>query len=108
MKIFIIDSQNNKRTLEVPYNITIRELKKRCDINNAYLFDIVFVFNGTILENDASLEFYGIKEESQIIFFGDFNRHDSKHKCPYGCGRLIPDKYKGCTELLRDYPEYFK
>ena len=30
------------------------------------------------------------------------------HKCPYGCGRLIPNTYKGCTELLKDHPDYFK
>ena len=30
----------------------------------------------------------------------------SKHICPYGCGRMIPNKYHGCTELLRDLPNY--
>ena len=30
-----------------------------------------------------------------------------EHICPYGCGRLIPDKYKGCTELLQAKPNYF-
>jgi len=30
------------------------------------------------------------------------------HKCPYGCGRLIPITYNGCTELLKDHPDYFK
>ena len=29
------------------------------------------------------------------------------HICPYGCGRLIPDEYKGCTELLQAKPNYF-
>jgi len=105
MKIFIVDSQGNKRTLEVPYNITIRELKERCHINN---ISIDFLFNGVILENDDSLSDHEIEEGSQICFLGDFNRNEAKHKCPYGCGRMIPDNYKGCTELLRDYPDYFK
>ncbi len=29
------------------------------------------------------------------------------HICPYGCGRFIPDEYKGCTELLQAKPNYF-
>ena len=30
-----------------------------------------------------------------------------EHICPYGCGRLIPNNYKGCTELLQAKPNYF-
>jgi adenine specific DNA methylase Mod len=30
-----------------------------------------------------------------------------EHICPYGCGRYIPNEYKGCTELLKDQPNYF-
>ena len=30
------------------------------------------------------------------------------HICPYGCGRQIPDEYKGCTELLAEHPDYFE
>ena len=29
------------------------------------------------------------------------------HTCPYGCGRQIPDKYNGCSELLQAEPNYF-
>ena len=29
------------------------------------------------------------------------------HTCPYGCGRPIPDAFKGCTELLDVFPDYF-
>ena len=32
---------------------------------------------------------------------------NSTHLCPYGCGRQIPDKYKGCSELLQAEPNYF-
>ena len=28
------------------------------------------------------------------------------HICPYGCGRNIPDGFKGCTELLQFNPNY--
>ena len=30
------------------------------------------------------------------------------HTCPYGCGRPIPDSFRGCTELLAAFPDYFK
>ena len=30
------------------------------------------------------------------------------HTCPYGCGRPIPNSFKGCTELLAVFPDYFK
>ena len=29
------------------------------------------------------------------------------HTCPYGCGRPIPDSFRGCTELLAAFPDYF-
>ena len=29
------------------------------------------------------------------------------HTCPYGWGRPIPDSFKGCTELLTAFPNYF-
>ena len=29
------------------------------------------------------------------------------HTCPYGCGRPIPNSFKGCTELLAAFPDYF-
>ena len=37
--------------------------------------------------------------------FGDGNY--GFHVCPYGCGRPIPNAFKGCTELLQAYPNYF-
>ncbi len=30
------------------------------------------------------------------------------HTCPYGCGRPIPNSFRGCTELLAAFPDYFK
>ena len=37
--------------------------------------------------------------------FGDGNY--GFHVCPYGCGRPIPNAFRGCTELLEAYPNYF-
>ena len=36
------------------------------------------------------------------------HRNTYTHICPYGCGRQIPDEFKGCTELLAEYPDYFE
>ena len=45
----------------------------------------------------------------EIIYFVKKLRctYSGGHICPYGCGRLIPDEYKGCTELLQAKPNYF-
>ena len=40
-----------------------------------------------------------------ITFNPGTNVH--KHISPYGCGRMIPDDFRGCKELLRVYPNYF-
>ena len=48
--------------------ITVKEFKK--EIEKLYSFDseqIKLIFNGTMLENDKTLEEYGIKEGNQII-----------------------------------------
>ena len=110
MRVCIIDAHNNRKYLEVPNNITIEELKKRCHITNINFSDIEFASNGNLLENGDSLDRYLFwdKEVYYINFFGLFDLDEGKHKCPYGCGRMIPDNYKGCSELLRDYPDFFK
>ena len=49
-------------------NITVKEFKK--EIEKLYSFDseqIKLIFNGTMLENDKTLEEYGIKENNHII-----------------------------------------
>ena len=39
-------------------------------------------------------------------FLGDMGNYGF-HTCPYGCGRPIPDAFRGCTELLQAIPDYF-
>ena len=31
----------------------------------------------------------------------------TEHLCPYGCGRQVPNEFKGCTELLQAKPNYY-
>ena len=54
-----------------------------------------------------------LKEEYQSFWDNFWNKLFGKmglygfHTCPYGCGRPIPDAFKGCTELLQVFPDYF-
>ena len=45
----------------------------------------------------------------KIYFIKKLEIHYSggEHICPYGCGKYIPNEYKGCTELLAAQPNYF-
>ena len=49
----------------------------------------------------------GLPEMAPLGFLGKHEGGGPEHICPYGCGRMIPDGYKGCTELLQERPNYF-
>ena len=36
-----------------------------------------------------------------------YRENESTHICPYGCGRQVPNEFKGCTELLQARPNYY-
>ena len=48
----------------------------------------------------------GIKDGDRIVLL-PLVMAGGGHICPYGCGRIIPDGYKGCTELLQERPNFF-
>ena len=106
MKIIIIqDPSGKKYTLDISNNNTILEMKKQYAKDNYY--SILFKYDGEILRDNETLNYYGI-EEGDIIIASETSRGGGGgHICPYGCGRFIPDNYKGCTELLKDFPNYF-
>ena len=52
----------------------------------------------SLVSDGGSIEFV---KNSDMTYSG------GEHICPYGCGRLIPNNYKGCTELLQAKPNYF-
>ena len=113
-----------RKRLDFPNDITVGELKY------GYLgkigFDpgcLLFYKHDGILEDNKKISTYGI-EDGDTIFVEDelemekkfferehkfiaVYRKNSTHTCPYGCGRQIPDKYKGCSELLQAEPNYF-
>ncbi len=69
-----------------------------------------------LLDDNDRISTYGIKD-GDIIDVGrpiqrlnkmmTYSDSGSTHVCPYGCGRQIPDGYKGCSELLQAEPNYF-
>ena len=103
IKVNIINGLSQKFVIEAQKNETIRELKQKylkargLSINSVY-----FICNGNYLEDDFKL--YDCYYEGDYINSSDFAGY---HKCPYGCGRSIPDEYKGCTEFLKDFPNYY-
>ena len=105
MKIFIIGRCGGlKIEIEIQNDIPIIDLKKKCK-----LF-CVFFYRGKILKDYKRVCDYGIKEYDKIYYkeiASGGGPLSTTHICPYGCGRQIPDDYKGCTELLKAIPNYF-
>ena len=109
MKIFIEDDRGRKIELHVSEDLTFREVKEKYysalgDFTSVQFF---FLCNGEEAKDEKRLCDYDI-EDGDIIIAGPYPRGGGGHICPYGCGREIPDNYKGCTELLKDHPNYFK
>ena len=74
--------------------------------------NVTFKFGGKILNSPRFRE----KNVEEILPSGSLiiyrkqkpmTYSGGQHICPYGCGRYIPDEYKGCTELLQAKPNFF-
>ena len=96
---------------DIPRDMHIWKLKEMIKERIGCEFDeFELLFKTRILNDfDKTLEFYGVKNRNRIRLIGRAvaGGGDPEHLCPYGCGRMIPDKFKGCTELLQAYPNYF-
>ena len=108
MRIEISNRRGQRTTLDVPNNITVEELDDRyARIIGVGGHRFQYRFLDEVLKYDRNLSYYGI-EHDDIIVANEYSRGGGgEHTCPYGCGRNIPDNYKGCTELLKDFPNYF-
>ena len=99
--------------LEVPEDIPIFKMDEKFCKTSGYPMrqHLQYLYHGEVLDYDSDLSDYGIGDGDIIGVFDDDIRGggegDGSHICPYGCGRQIPDGYKGCTELLQAKPNYF-
>ena len=69
-----------------------------------------FLFRGMVYDFRSSITFaeIGMEDNARIFICNEVIAGGGpEHICPYGCGRMIPDGYKGCTELLQERPNYF-
>ena len=107
MKIIILDSKNRKIELNVSDDLTIREVKEKYYSALGDFRRVNFKYDGEVLRDDKQLCDYGIEDYDCIVSGLEYRGGGGVHICPYGCGREIPDNYKGCTELLKDHPDYF-
>ena len=109
MKIFIHDMRGRRRQIElhVSEDLTFREVKEKYYSALGDFTDVQFKCDGEVPIDEKRLCDYDI-EDGDIIIASPYARAGGGHICPYGCGREIPDNYKGCTELLKDHPNYFK
>ena len=107
MKIFIRDVEGRKIELHVSEDLTFREVKEKYYSALGDFTDVQFKCDGVVPKDEERLCDYDV-EDGDIIMASPYARGGGGHICPYGCGREIPDNYKGCTELLKDHPNYFK
>ena len=68
MNIIIKDTRGKNFVLNVTRNTTIRELKEKyANSLGLSFFDFIFKFNGNVLRNDKTLDYYEIEDGDTII-----------------------------------------
>ncbi len=106
-------------TMCVEPNSIIKDVLKEFLVRNHYFEDLdpriyFFKYSGKLLNSPKFIDrrindvlrpgvTINFVKKSELKYSGG----GEEHICPYGCGRLIPDEYKGCTELLQAKPNYF-
>ena len=116
MEIRFSDGKDIIYTTYVEPNSIIKDVLKEFLVRNSYYKDpdpnmYAFEYNGKILNSPKFIDrrINSLVRAGHTIIFKKLELRYSggEHICPYGCGRLIPDEYKGCTELLQAKPNYF-
>ena len=106
LEVVIQDIRQKRIQLKVQNNITVRELNEKYCQSIGSFEEYQYKFGGCVLKYNTRLSDYDI-EDDDVIIVNKVIGGGGSHICPYGCGRQIPDEYKGCTELLKDKPNYF-
>ena len=117
MEIRFSDGEGMEDTMCVEPNSIIKDVLKEFLVRNGYYEDpdpriYVFKYGFKTLNNPKFIDrrINSLVRPGGAIEFlkkSDLRYSGGEHICPYGCGRLIPDEYKGCTELLQAKPNYF-
>ena len=73
MKVFIVDSKNNKIPIEINLNETVKDLKEKIKVKMGINDNIVIHINGQILDCDSNkLDDYDIDENDTITVVMQF------------------------------------
>ena len=117
MEIRFSDGEGMEDTMCVEPNSIIKDVLKEFLKRNNYYEDpdpniYAFVYMNKNLNNPKLIDrrIKSLVRPGRTIRFikiQGLRYSGGEHICPYGCGRLIPDEYKGCTELLQAKPNYF-
>ena len=105
MRIKVYSFHGKTIALDVPRDMKIIELKEEIGL---YHGNFELRLRNRILKDFETLESCGVEDDGKIFMMSKCaGGGGSEHLCPYGCGRMIPDEFKGCTELLQARPNYF-
>ena len=107
MRIFAKINSSTTKVVEVQPDEPVITLITKLNIADKMA---KFVFRGMSYDIRSCKTFaeIGMKDKDKIFVNNEVKyAGGGGHICPYGCGRMIPDGYKGCTELLQERPNYF-
>ena len=103
MKIFILDSGNNKVEIETNENEYIRDIKKKLRTKMGINPNITLHYNGEILEDNEKVSDYEIENNSYIVYSGIF-REDLKNNMKI----VIIDSKNNKEEIEINENEYIR
>lgn len=72
MRVIIVDSKNISQVIEIDENKYVRDLMDKIKEEKGINGKIILHFNAEILEENETISFYEIKENSHIIYMGEF------------------------------------
>ena len=72
MKILIIDTTNRRVVIDINENATIGELKEKLKVKKNINSEIILHYNGEILEENETIAYYDIEDNSNIVYIGQF------------------------------------
>lgn len=107
-----------KKAIEEDYQKQRKQIKKLIPIKDSKFRERIFptIINALkdgLIDYLKYLKGLGLNtawllKENFMNFLNNlFGKMGGFHTCPYGCGRPIPNAFKGCTELLEAFPDYF-